>query len=242
MIRVISLKICVIFFLISVITGEICVISDGICGKEEVIDMLDKISWIGHASFKIKGKKVIYIDPWKLKDGSEKADIVLITHSHNDHLSKEDVAKIMKKDTVIITTADCAKEFKENVKTIKPGESVNIDKVEIKGVPAYNINKKFHEKSKNWLGFVIDMEGVKIYHAGDTDNIPEMKEIEADIALLPIGGTYTMNAKEAANAANNMKVKVVIPMHFGDIVGSDKDLDEFKKNCKVEVKVLKIKD
>lgn len=221
------------FIIVLICVSEICALGG--------VKMLDKIKWLGHASFKITGEKIIYIDPWKLQKNSEKADIILITHPHFDHLSKEDVNIIKKDGTVIVTAAECAKELAgivKELKVIKPGESIKVENIGIKGVHAYNINKKFHEKSKGWLGFIIEINGEKLYHSGDTDNIPEMEKIEADIALLPIGGTYTMTPKEAAEAAEKMKTKVVIPMHYGDVVGSSADAEKFKKLCKVKVEIL----
>jgi L-ascorbate metabolism protein UlaG (beta-lactamase superfamily) len=203
----------------------------------EVNRMLEKIKWLGHASFKIAGPPVIYIDPWKLTDG-EKADIILITHSHHDHCSPEDIAKIQKEDTIIVSTQDSAAKLKGTVKIIKPGDKIKIKDLEIEAVPAYNINKSFHPKDNGWVGYVISMAGVRIYHAGDTDLIPEMRDIKADIALLPVGGTYTMNAEEAARAANTIMPQVAIPMHYGTIIGSIKDAEKFRRHCKVEVRIL----
>lgn len=201
--------------------------------------MIKNIKWLGHSSFKIIGKSIIYMDPWKLNNNPEKADIILITHSHYDHLSKEDIAKIQKIDTVILASADCAKELSGNIKTIKPGEQITIKNVAITAVPAYNINKSFHPKSKGWLGFIIDINGVKIYHAGDSDKTPEMEKVKADIILLPIGGTYTMTAEEAAEAANAIDPKIAVPMHYGDIVGSPDDPERFRTQYKGKTEILR---
>jgi L-ascorbate metabolism protein UlaG (beta-lactamase superfamily) len=196
------------------------------------------LTWVGHASFKLEaGLKTIYIDPWKVKKGQ--ADLILITHSHFDHLSPDDVRRIQKKDTVIIATKDSASKLKGNIRTVKPGDNVEIDDIQIQAVPAYNIGKNYHPKTNDWVGFVITLGGRKIYHAGDTDAIPEMKKISVDIALLPIGGTYTMTAEEAAQIANEFSPRLVVPMHWGTIVGSEADAERFKGLFKGETSILK---
>jgi L-ascorbate metabolism protein UlaG (beta-lactamase superfamily) len=201
--------------------------------------MLDKIHWLGHSSFFIECSEVnIYIDPFKLKEGLPKADIILITHDHFDHCSSEDVKKIHQFDTIIVGPKTIASKLPYPIKTIKPGKIMRLNDVVIDAVYAYNPNKKFHPKSDDYLGYIVNVDNTKIYHAGDTDYIPEMKKIKADICLLPIGGTYTMNAKEASQAANMINPKVAIPMHFGGIVGQKSDAEEFKKLCRVHVKIL----
>jgi len=202
--------------------------------------MLENIHWLGHASFRIEGEQVIYIDPWKVKDG-EKADLILITHSHHDHCSPEDVAKIRKDGTKIVTVADCESKLSGEVRVVAPGDRVTVHGIPIEAVPAYNIGKSFHPKANGWVGFVVTVDGTRIYHAGDTDRIPEMDHVEADIALLPIGGTYTMTASEAAEASIAIGPKTAIPMHWGDIVGSKRDAKRFRELCagKVDVEILK---
>ena len=165
---------------------------------------LENIEWLGHASFRITNAKTIYIDPWKLKI-AQPADIILITHGHYDHCSPEDISKIQKKETVILASSDCLKELSGNVKSIQPGQRLTVSGVEVEAVPAYNIGKAFHPKSNNWLGFIISLDNTRIYHAGDTDLIPEMENIKVDIALLPIGGTYTMDLQQAARLVNQIK-------------------------------------
>ncbi len=200
--------------------------------------MIENIHWLGHASFRIDGEKTIYIDPWKLKGKPPKADLILITHDHYDHCSPDDVAKITKKDTVIVTIAAAAGKFKGNVRVVKPGDNLTAAGIPIEVVPAYNVGKRFHPKGAGYVGFILTVGGQRIYHAGDTDIIPEMDDIQADIALLPVGGTYTMTAEEAARAANKIKPKVAIPMHYGDIVGSIRDAERFRDLCQVEVTIL----
>ena len=196
------------------------------------------LTWLGHASFKLKaGDKTIYIDPWKVKKGE--ADLILITHSHFDHLSPDDVRRIQKKETVIIATKDSASKLKGDIRTVKPGDSIEINNMQIQAVPAYNIGKNYHPKTNGWVGFVVTLGGKKIYHAGDTDAIPEMKRISVDTALLPVGGTYTMTAEEAAQIANEFGHKLVVHMHWGTIVGSEADAERFKGLFKGETNILK---
>jgi L-ascorbate metabolism protein UlaG (beta-lactamase superfamily) len=202
--------------------------------------MIEKLSWLGHASFKIKGKtKVVYIDPWKLKGSHEPADIILIGHSHYDHLSVPDVEKVQKQSTVIITTADCASGLKGNIRIIKPGSTVVVDDVTVQAIPAYNVNKAFHPKSNEWVGFILTLDGERLYYASDTDFIPEMKELQnIDIALLPIGGTYTMNANEAAQAAKTINPRIVVPYHYGDIIGTKEDAKRLASLYTGETRIL----
>lgn len=195
------------------------------------------ITWLGHDTTKIKGDKVIYIDPFQLK-GGEAADIVLITHEHYDHCSPEDVARIRKKDTVVIGTADVTAKYKGETKTVKAGDSVAVHGITIQTVPAYNTNKKFHPRASGWVGYVVNMNGKRVYHAGDTDRIPEMESLkDIDVALVPVSGTYVMTAEEAAEAMNRMKPKVAAPMHYGSIVGTKADADRFKNLVKAPTKV-----
>ena len=203
--------------------------------------MIEKLSWLGHASFKIKGKtKVVYIDPWKLKGSPEPADIILIGHSHFDHLSIPDVEKIQKQSTVIITTADCASGLKGNIRIIKPGSTVVVDDITVQAIPAYNVNKAFHPKSNEWVGFILTLDGERLYYASDTDFIPEMKALKnIDIALLPIGGTYTMNANEAAQAAKIINPRIVVPYHYGDIIGTKEDAEKLASLHTGETRILK---
>ena len=198
--------------------------------------MLENIFWLGHSTIRIDGEKVIYIDPWKLRDPKE-ADIILISHSHYDHLSPEDVGKIQKNDTVIITTRDCATELSGDVRVVKPGDVVRIGEIVVEAVRSYNIGKAFHPKENDWLGFVATVMGKRIYYCGDTDFIPEMESISADIVIAPVGGTYTMNAEEAARAVNMIKPETAIPIHYGDIVGSVEDAERFRGLCKVLVDI-----
>ncbi|MEM5829526.1 MAG: MBL fold metallo-hydrolase [Candidatus Aenigmatarchaeota archaeon] len=196
-----------------------------------------KIEWLGHASFKISDKLKIYIDPFEIAE-EEKADLIFITHEHYDHCSLKDIKKLVKDDTIVIATEDCIAKLRDfKVFPVLPGKSYEVKGINFYTIPAYNLGKAFHTRASNWVGYVIEIEGIKIYHAGDTDFVPEMRELKAiEIALVPIGGTYTMDAEEAAKAVNYFKPKVAVPMHYGKIVGSERDAERFKQLVK-EVKV-----
>ncbi len=194
------------------------------------------IHWLGHATFRIEdGSTQIYIDPWKLPAGAPKADVILITHAHYDHFCQEDIAKIQTPTTTFVAPKDVAYQLSGTVLSIAPGQLYTVGALKVQAVPAYNLGKDFHPKQNGWVGYVLTLSnGQRIYHSGDSDNTPEMKAVVADIALLPCGGTYTMTAKEVAEAANAFKPGMLIPMHWGDIVGNDKDPAEVKKLFKGE--------
>jgi len=200
--------------------------------------MLEGITWLGHASFKISApESIIYIDPWKLKD-AEAADVILITHGHHDHFSPEDVERIRGADTIIVSVEEVTAQLQGDVRTVKAGDAVEVKGMRIETIPAYNPAKQFHPKSAGGVGFVLTVGGRRIYHAGDTDVIPEMADVKADVALLPVGGKYTMNASEAAQVANMIKPKMAVPMHWGDIVGSRADAQRFCAECRVPTQLL----
>jgi L-ascorbate metabolism protein UlaG (beta-lactamase superfamily) len=200
-----------------------------------------KIYWLGHASFKLDADgKLIYFDPWKVK--KDKANLILITHSHFDHLSLDDVRKIQTKETVIVATRDSASKLSGDVRIVSAGDKVEIEGVGIEAVPSYNVGKNYHPKTSGWVGYVVTVDGMRIYHAGDTDAIEEMNELSVDIALLPVGGTYTMTADEAAGIANEFKPKISIPMHWGSIVGSEADAHRFRDLFQGKTVILKPED
>lgn len=200
--------------------------------------MIKDVHLLGHDTFKITGEKVIYTDPFKLKK-KDSADIILVTHEHYDHCSPDDIKKIQGPHTVIVTTSDCAKKLSGTIKIIKPNETLTVEGIKIEAVPAYNTNKQFHTKDRGWVGFIITTKGHRIYLAGDTDYIPEMKTFkDIDIALLPVSGTYVMTAEEATLAALDIKPKVAIPMHYGSIVGDKDDAKRFAAALRGKVEVV----
>ena len=199
--------------------------------------MIENIHWLGHDTFKITGEKTIYTDPYEIKK-KDTADIILITHDHFDHCSPGDVKKIQGPDTIIVTTKDCAKKLSGNIRTVKPGDTITVDGITIEAVPAYNTNKQFHTKVQGWVGFIFTVDGQRIYLAGDTDHIPEMKDFRADIALLPVSGTYVMTADEAVQAAIDINPEIAIPMHFGAIVGDKSDAERFAEKLTGKIVVV----
>src|SRR5256712_1920692 len=208
-----------------------------------------KISWLGHDSFRIKNGKTVIIDPFKIRPIPEKADILMITHEHYDHLSIDDIKKVVNENTTIVTIPAVKKELSslkvKEVKAVKPGDKLKLGDVSIDVVPAYNLNKfrepgkVFHPKEDGKAGYIVGIKAVRVYHAGDTDAIPEMKGLKPDVALLPVSGTYVMTAEEAAQAVKMVEPKVAIPMHYGLIVGTEQDAQKFKQLAIVEVQILK---
>jgi L-ascorbate metabolism protein UlaG (beta-lactamase superfamily) len=194
-----------------------------------------EITWLGHASVMITdGPCTVFIDPWKTGGDLPKGDFILVTHDHRDHYSGKDVENLSKATTRVI--APMPTPLVTNL--ISPGETLHFGTFRVTAIPAYNARKKFHPRENGWVGYVIELSGKRVYYAGDTDNIPEMKEIDVDAALVPVGGTYTMDALEAARAVDAMKVGVVIPTHFGDIVGSREDAESLARNTKKEIRIL----
>lgn len=204
------------------------------------VKKLNGITWFGHASFSFvdeQGNKIYYVDPFELKGELEQGDLIFITHAHYDHCSIDDVKKILKEDSLLIAPPDCLSmiDVPNEKNPVQPNKIYEVKGFKFQTIPAYNINKPFHPKSNNWVGYIFTLNNKKVYHAGDTDFIPEMKELKnlnLDIAMLPIGGTYTMNVDEAIQAANAIGAKTTIPMHYKSILGDNyKTAEEkFKKN------------
>jgi L-ascorbate metabolism protein UlaG (beta-lactamase superfamily) len=182
----------------------------------------------------------VCFDPFQIST-VRKADLILITHEHFDHCSPDDVAKIRQETTTIVTDAASAKQLEGDIRIVAPGDRVQIKGVDIEVGPAYNTNKNFHPQKSAMLSFVVTMDGVRYYHAGDTDFIPEMKGLQVDVAFLPVSGTYVMTAEEAIQAARAIKPGLAIPMHYGAIVGSEDDAEKFKKALQGEMEVAILK-
>jgi L-ascorbate metabolism protein UlaG (beta-lactamase superfamily) len=212
-----------------------------------------EIKWLGHSGFLIKDSKIIYIDPFKISGEREKADMILITHNHYDHCSVEDIEKVIKEGTKIIMPADCQSKINKfkipvDIEVVEPDKETSFGNIKIDVLPSYNTDKTFHPKEEGWVGYIIKINGVLIYHAGDTDIIPDMQKLtgykqpgKTFIALLPIGGRFTMSAEEAAEAAGIIKPSLAIPMHYGAVVGTDEDAKEFVELCRekgIEARIL----
>lgn len=202
-----------------------------------------EIKWLGHSGFLIKNSKIIYIDPYNISKQEEKADLIFLTHGHYDHCSVADLKKIIKEGTKIIAPADCQSKINQfdipvRMQIVEVGQELDLRTLKIFVLPAYNIDKSFHAKDEG-VGYLIKMNNVLVYHAGDTDVIPEMQKLTGHkhkdcefVALLPVGGRFTMSAEEAVEAAKVIKPDLAIPMHYGSIVGSKEDAEEFVELCK----------
>jgi L-ascorbate metabolism protein UlaG (beta-lactamase superfamily) len=201
--------------------------------------MLDRLTWLGHSGFVVQGSPCVYIDPFRIVGGPH-ADLVLVTHPHYDHCSPTDLAKIVGDTTEIVCPRDCLTALSElpgRRRIAQPGDKVNLLGVGIEAVPAYTRKSRMHERDNAWVGYVLDIDGVRMYHAGDTDYIPEMRHMHVDVACLPISGGETMNLVEAAAAANSIAPRVVVPMHYGTL-GADIDPDLFRNLTRVTVRAM----
>lgn len=197
--------------------------------------MIDNIKCLGHSSIKLIYNKIIYIDPYNIKENNNDADIIFITHIHYDHFSINDINKIKNDNTIIVIVDDLYNDVLElgfceaNIIKVLPNNNYIIDNIKFNTIPSYNINKNFHPKDNNWVGYLIEINNIKYYIPGDTDLTEESKNVECDILFVPIGGTYTMDYKEASILTNIIKPKVVIPIHYGSIVGNKEDANKFKE-------------
>ena len=204
-----------------------------------------KIQINTQSSIRIEGSKVLYFDPFRITTPVNDCDMLFITHGHFDHFDPDSITNVANEDTVFVAPASLKKEISEiagkrETYYLKPGDEAEIPGVMAEAVPAYNMGKAFHKKENEWLGYVVTLDDERIYVAGDTDALKELAEIRCDTALVPIGGTYTMTAKEAAELINLMGPKRAIPTHYGSIVGSSNDADVFKSfvNERTQVEIL----
>lgn len=208
--------------------------------------MLEKIEVLCHSSIKINKGLVIYFDPFKIDKEYHDADIIFITHSHYDHYSEEDINKVKKEDTQIVAPLDLLDNLltlgftKDSITLVKPNENYTVKGLSFKTIPAYNTNKNFHPKANNWVGYLVTIDNITYYIAGDTDITTENKQVKCDVAFVPVGGTYTMDNKEAAKLINEIKPKVAIPIHYGKIIGNISDGHNFAKliNKEIECKIF----
>ena len=204
--------------------------------------MLENIEVLCHSSIRINKEKVIYIDPFKINKNYNDADIIFITHDHYDHYSEEDIDKVIKEDTTIVIPKDLLKKLlkkginKDAIIVAEPNKEYETQGINFNTIPAYNINKKFHPKENNWLGYIITINNVKYYVAGDTDITDENRKVKCDVAFVPVGGTYTMDFKEAAQLINEIKPKIAVPIHYGSIVGTEQDARNFINLLNSEIK------
>ena len=210
--------------------------------KEEVIRMLENVQVLFHSSIKITEGKVIYIDPYGIDKNYNDADIIFITHDHYDHYSEEDIDKVIKENTSIVAPEELftkliRKGINPNaITTVEPNEEYMVQGIKFETIPAYNTNKTFHPKENDWVGYIIGIKGVKYYISGDTDITEESKKVKCNVAFVPVGGTYTMDAKEAAQLINIIKPEIAIPIHYGSVVGTNEDAEEFIKNLNPLIK------
>jgi L-ascorbate metabolism protein UlaG (beta-lactamase superfamily) len=212
--------------------------------------LLDTLEWLGHSGFRIRvGKAVVYIDPYRVPDGAPAADLILITHGHYDHFSPQDLERLCGPDTRLVGPPAVAERVSGDVHSIAPGEAIADELVRgvlVSAVHAYNTSKRdadgnlFHPRDAGWVGYELNVRGERLYHAGDTDVVPEMDRVTGvDLALLPVSGVYVMTAQEAAEAARRIQPRVAVPMHWGEHIGSEADARDFAARAPVEVRILK---
>lgn len=204
--------------------------------------MLEYIEVLCHSSIKINKEKVIYIDPFKIEKNYNDADIVFITHDHYDHYSEEDIDKVINENTTIIIPEELLTKLlrkginKNAIITVEPNKNYMVQGIKFETISAYNTNKTFHPKENGWVGYIIIINGIRYYIAGDTDITEENKQVKCDVAFVPVGGTYTMDFKEAASLINEIKPKIAIPIHYGSIVGTEQDAIDFIRLLHPEIK------
>ena len=204
--------------------------------------MLENIEVLYHSSIRINKEKTIYIDPFKIDRNYNDADIVFITHDHYDHYSEEDIDKVINENTTIIIPDELLTKLlrkginKNAIITVEPNKNYIVQGIKFETISAYNTNKTFHPKKNGWVGYIIIINGIRYYIAGDTDITEENKKVKCDVAFVPVGGTYTMDFKEAANLINEIKPKIAIPIHYGSVVGTEQDAIDFIRLLHPEIK------
>ncbi|MFL5780508.1 MAG: MBL fold metallo-hydrolase [Thermoleophilaceae bacterium] len=207
--------------------------------------LIDAVEWLGHSGFRIRaGRASIYVDPYRAPDGPV-ADAILITHGHYDHFSPQDLERLSGPDTTVVAPAPVAERLSGQVRSIAPGEVLELGRIDVRGIAAYNTSKRdpsgnpFHPREAGWVGYELRVGGERLYHSGDTDVIPEMDQVAGvDVALLAVSGTYVMTAGEAAEAARRIQPGVAVPMHWGDDIGTRADAESFADLAPVPVRIM----
>jgi len=221
-----------------IVAGMLIIVTGSVVAAVE--GYLDGVTHFRHASLRIEGGKVVYFDPYGIKGEPRDADIVFITHTHDDHFIPSDIRKVLKDGGAVVITTDGVNRLKnlgyQNILAVEPNQAHQVEGVNFTTVPAYNPDKSYHPRKNNWVGYVVTLKGVNYYIAGDTGLIPEMEEIKADVAFLPVDGVYTMKAQEAAEAAKLIKPAVTVPIHFGVVAGSRTDAEKFVSLLPAEIK------
>lgn len=201
-------------------------------------DHLDGITWFRGSSVRIRRMGIeIHVDPLAVDEDSE-ADFVLLTHPHYDNFSEDDIARVRGRNTVLIAPASMKKQLDDADHFMRPGDMLQLDGFDVLAVPAHNVDKKFHTPEDGWLGYVFTVGETTYYHAGDTDFLPAMYGIRCDVAFLPVGGHYTMNADEAARAAEACGAEILVPIHWGESHGTDQDIERLRTLFPRTVSVL----
>ena len=198
----------------------------------ETAKLFDAVEVLTHSSIRIRGSRTVYFDPFRVKGDPADADLILVTHDHFDHFSPEDLARVRKAGTVLVTPASTRKEAEKlgfsEYHTVAPGDRLELMGMTVEAAASYNTNKPNHPKGNGWVGYILTMDGVRYYVAGDTDDTPEARAVRCDLALVPVGGTYTLNAAEAARMVNAMAPRAAMPTHYGAIVGTAEDAETFR--------------
>jgi L-ascorbate metabolism protein UlaG (beta-lactamase superfamily) len=206
--------------------------------------MIERFTWFKQSAYRWDGDgATVYIDPWGVPEGAPEADVIFITHAHDDHFQPEEIQRLTKKDTQIVAPRDIADELSGNVQPVAPGDTVEAGGIKGQAVPAYNIAEErleMHPKENGWVGYLLQLGDTTYYHAGDTDHLTDLETISPQVAFVPVGGTFTMDASEAAGLVRIMSPQLAVPMHYGFVVGSPADAEQFREEADpVRVEILK---
>jgi L-ascorbate metabolism protein UlaG (beta-lactamase superfamily) len=206
--------------------------------------MIERFTWFKQSAYRWDGDgATVYIDPWGVPEGAPEADVIFITHAHDDHFQPEEIQRLTGKATQIVAPRDIAAELSGNVQPVSPGDTVEAGGIKGQAVPAYNIAEErleMHPKENGWVGYLLQLGDTTYYHAGDTDHLTDLETISPQVAFVPVGGTFTMNASEAAGLVRIMSPQLAVPMHYGFVVGSPSDAERFRQEADpVKVEILK---